>query len=796
MSTFTQFNGPLGTGGPTTRDITGFIDAYNKLSNTLNEHESALLGPDKDPHGIKEYIKTSIDLLEREVHGNARNFSIILDDITPVENALDAVEKLYNLIQQKADNNSISTLENTVANKAEQADLEALEANVNTKANSANVYNKSEVYNKQEADNSFATKEEIANVVEQDEYNKAVLKVFEATEYLKGKLWASKYIDFTDWKLVALQFAGTGSPNDAFTNGLYVIGKLSTNWDGQHKPATDKGIYKAARAFIKYEDGSPFDAIIDMTCTKHNDTFTGAINAIVSKKPGSWDNLRFHLVRCTYGDNSEEAVYLCMSADGLDKSVQDFNQPWVNLSVYACGINFIPLDGQEAAKVSKVDDVIISTAGVKGNQSSGVIASSIALNNLNLDTIHDSLGNPIFDVQHAVDDDGTISNHLIIGDKTTKTVQFFKRPSLLTKDPENPDHFIIDDTFATVKDLQSLSGIPLGAILDWPLYEEVYEFDEQGNPVINKLTGEPIIKMLRAIEVPEGFLATDGSDIDSIDYPDYSVLVHHKHDVTFKLPLRDCGIIKVKMDIINNNDAAAPERITVLNYNQLIDRINDTRSRLSAEVERSTSVDTAHDTAISDEATRAITAETNLATAISDEATRATTAETNLANSISDEATRATTAETNLANSISDEATRATAAETNLANSISDEATRATAEEQRLNTAISNEATRATAAETNLNTKINTEATIRSSQVNVLDQNKADKGTANPVITFAGIPTVTPGVTYQNGQRAYDSVGDKKYVYKFEETWTVDENGNPASSQFAGWIEVGSGQWS
>lgn len=744
MSTFTQFNGPLGASGPSTKDLTGLIDAYTNLKVTLDRHINDDIDTNNVHRGrdyidsVKRDIQTAIDTVltrlnaieldkvDKPAAGHLVN-NTELDNYTTLDKLADELDKYTNT----------EGMSEILRYYVKDTDFSALRAVVESTRDSFLEFRN--YFSESIKDRTFVLELE---------------GIFTAAEYLLGIIHVKRVVDFTEWQTVSMQFAGTGAIEDTNTNGLYVIGKLSDDWSDDSTPPT-QNIYKSARAFIKYEDGAPFDAVIDMVVTKHGEAaFTGAINAIISKQPGSWNNLRFHLCRCTDYEG-KEAIYLCVSADGLAKNDSNY----ANWYIHACGINFIPLSEKNIKYVQSVEDCITSTAPIKSEQSSGTAVSNISIGDLYLDKIQDTHGKFIFEVQHITDETGNIESHLILGDKTTKSIQFYKRPSLLTKDPENPEHFIIDDTFATVKDLQSLSGVPLGAILDWPLYEEVYELDGQGNPVISELTGEPVIKMLRAIEVPKGFLATDASDIDSIEYPEYSVLVHHEHDVTFKLPLRDCGIIKVKMDI-NNDDAAAPERITVLNYNQLLDRINDTRSRLSAEVERSTAADTAHDTAISDETTRATTEEQRLDTAISDEATRATTAETNLATAINDETTRATAAETNLA------------------------------------TAVSDEATRATAAETNLNTKINTEATIRSSQVDILDQNKADKGTANPVITFAGVPTVTPGVTYQNGQRAYDSVGDKKYVYKFEETWTVDESGNPTSSQFAGWVEVGSGQWS
>ena len=74
MSTFTQFNGPQGSSGPSTKDITALIDAYNQLSIKLTAHIEALAPTDSTVHGIVNYvtdIKTQLETLIGAKAGNS-----------------------------------------------------------------------------------------------------------------------------------------------------------------------------------------------------------------------------------------------------------------------------------------------------------------------------------------------------------------------------------------------------------------------------------------------------------------------------------------------------------------------------------------------------------------------------------------------------------------------------------------------------------------------------------------------------------------------------------------------------
>ena len=802
MSTFTEWNGPAGYHGPSTRDIAGLINEYQELSRKLLEHINETV-PNYDVHHVKSYVEDVKVQLQQTITAIERALSTKQDsgeyitspELTEILKGYTSKELVEGTLEDYIKGTALeSTLSLYVSKDLYESYIETNDTLI-------------------QAIKSFVDRFNI----EDDNITACFNGILAASGYLRGRLHAHEIIDFTKWVTVAMQFAGTGSPNDASTNGLYVIGKLSDDWsDDIHAPT--RNIYKAARAFIKYEDGSPFDAIIDMVVTKHGEaSFTGAMNAIVSKQPGAWGNLRFHLVRCTSTEGIE-SIYLCMSADGLDKSVQQFNAPYVNMTVHAAGINFLPLDASLVKRVSKVDDVIVSTSSIAAEQGSGVIASSIAAAGINVteistDIIRDAAGNIMLQMQAGVD-----HRHLLVGDKTIDSIQLWKRPTVLSVDSES-DTGVIEDRLATVKDLQSLASVPLGGIIIWPKYEEVYELDADGNPVINELTGLPELKMLRAIEVPEGFLPTDARKVLSVDYSDLSKELHHEDDVEFELPLRDCGIIKVKMDI-DSGDEDDPERITVLNYNQLVDLIKYTSKNLKEEIERSTAKDTEHDTTLDSHDTtlnehdRILNSHdqsidnlnnsvNNVASALDAEINRSTAEDAKhdaTDESLFNTADSLNTAINNVAGALDNEITRATqaeAAETNRATTeeqqirtdltdtittaIQTETDRATSEEQRIEQKIDDEVTRSTDKDTEHDSQITDIKTV------IDEEHSVPWNRWKAPVTVEILPAGIDIYNYIAGDRIYVSSQDRRYY--------LVENAAPDGTVTLEWSLVGNGPW-
>ena len=302
MSTFTQFNGPLGASGPSTKDLTGLIDAYTNLKAVLDRH----INDDVDTNNVhkgRDYIDSVKRDIQAAIDGVlARLNTVELNKVDKpaaghlVNNTeLDGYATLDKLADELDKYTSTEGMSEILRYYVKDTEFDALRAVVESTRDSF-----------LEFKNNFNTST-VGGLFVQE-----LNGVLAATEYLLGMLHVKRVIDFTEWQTVLMQFAGTGAVEDTGTNGLYVIGKLSDDWSDDKTPPT-LNIYKSARAFIKYENDAPFDAVIDMVVTKHGEAaFTGAINAIISKQPGSWNNLRFHLCRCTDYEG-KEAIYLCVS---------------------------------------------------------------------------------------------------------------------------------------------------------------------------------------------------------------------------------------------------------------------------------------------------------------------------------------------------------------------------------------------------------------------------------------------------------------------------------------------------
>lgn len=804
MSTFTQFNGPFATSGPSTKDLTGLIDAYTNLKATLDRH----INDDIDTNNVhrgRDYI----DSVKRDIQAAidavlARLNTVELNKVDKpaaghlVNNTeLDSYATLDKLADELDKYTSTEGMSEILRYYVKDTEFDALKAIVESTRDSF-----------LEFKNNFNTST-VGNLLVQE-----LNGVLAATEYLLGMLHAKRVIDFTEWQTVLMQFAGTGAIEDTGTNGLYVIGKLSDDWSDDKTPPT-LNVYKSARAFIKYENGAPFDAVIDMVVTKHGEaSFTGAINAIISKQPGSWNNLRFHLCRCTDYEG-KEAIYLCVSADGLAKD----NSNYANWYVHACGINFIPLDEKNIKYVQHVDDCITSTAPVKSEQGSSITASNITVGELNLDVIRDSAGNIMLQMQHIIDETGVDHRHLLIGDASISAIQLWKRPTILSIDPDNPEQFVVEDKIATIKDLQSLASVPLGGIIQWPLHEEVYELDDEGNPVIDELTGLPVLKMIKAIEVPEGFLACDGSSVYSVDYSDFSKLMHHENDDEFNLPLYDCAIIKVKVDTDEGGDDYDPERITVLNYNQIVELLKNTSKNLKEEIERSTTADSTHDSVLDehdrilDEHDRildshdqsidnlntaientanALDAEINRSVAKDNEHNEILNSHDSSITSLSNTADSLNTAIESTAAALDTEITRATQAEAELLERVNNRPTKAQVKAQ-----IQEETDRAIAEEQRIEAKIDDEVTRATAAEEQLEKNKVDKGAiAAPIVVtnpeqlefnMSQLANIYPG------QRAYVSSTNRRYIIANEGTPGPNDIGTVVASIY--WRYVGNEPW-
>lgn len=210
-------------------------------------------------------------------------------------------------------------------------------------------------------------------------------------------------------------------------------------------------------------------------------------------------------------------------------------------------------------------------------------------------------------------------------------------------------------------------------------------------------------------------------------------------------------------------------KLDVTEFSEAIDSLD---SKISAETQRATQVETSLKNDISAETQRALSAETSLKQEIDDENARAEQAEqilkeyaeaetanreaadTELTNKINAEETARIEGDNVNASAISAEKTRAEQAENALGTRITNETSRATAAEQMLSesiddaktelqTSINNEVTRATQAEDELNAKVSTIESKIPTQASA-DNQLADKAFVNSSISNSAATYITP----------------------------------------------------
>ena len=584
MSAFTQDNGPgYGYSGSAVAGLTKLIEAFNSLSSKLNTHIEATAPTDAAVHGIK----TALDALKAELNAAIQQRATInsvqeiraeLDDYATKQALSNAQQSLNTLIAQKADSSDVETK----VDKTEYHALESLTQNIQNQLEQLNA-----------AWDAFNTKYD-ASTEDRVLFNSIVA----TTKTFLGAFNARKMIDFTEWKEVNAQFAGTGSATDTSTNGLYVLGKLSDNWS--HQPnAPQQSSFKAARAFIKYENTKPFDAIVDMTCTKVSSGWLGSIRAQVSKEKNKWSGMQFHLV---HGTDKEgvSSIYLCISADGLAKDA--FNSSALNF--FVAGINFIPLD-EDSAKRVQIVDACACTSTVSDDTENSYVMSNITATSVLTDKLLDAEDEKLLEVVTAIDD---ITREkykvLYIGDaekQPFKDIVFTQKPSFYSN--QSLQYFVTD------KDIEEI--FPVGGMIRW----------------------------LDDVEVPDGWHRTDGSSID----PSYTLLRKRIHSDAY--PVEENTIIRCTLSEVEKSKWRHKHIANLMQLNE----------KLQTEIDRSSEKDVKHDEGIAEnaeniitETARATAAETGLDEKITAETERATEAETNLSTAITAETERATAAETEL----------------------------------------------------------------------------------------------------------------------------------------------------
>ena len=335
MSMFTPSNGPTPIGsvpsGPASvTQITDLINAYSALAAKLNNHIEDDYS--EDVHEVKtqveDYINSELGLpnavatLQSQV---AKIGDLSSLDTQAKNNLVAAINELVAAINLKA---STSVL-NSYKTQLEAADSELDDKIDDEKGARIN----GDATLQSALDDLSATLTNFMSTFTKDNDTLIYEGILKATTALKGKLYVDTLIDYNKWSTVKAQYAGTGSQIDVETEGLFVLGMLAE--DFENVTVTNNNKPKAGRAFIKYINDEPFDAVVTMSATGLT---TGELVATVSKENTAWAGMTFVLVKAT-DQNGTPHAYLCISGDDATELCE--------YNFYVAGENFIPANSPE-----------------------------------------------------------------------------------------------------------------------------------------------------------------------------------------------------------------------------------------------------------------------------------------------------------------------------------------------------------------------------------------------------------------------------------------------------------------
>lgn len=560
MSAFSEWNGPEARGGPSSGEMLSLVQKYETLAAELHAHmqktvgfaeESVTASKGEDGalklqttsgfvHGIKEVLDGIVDQLNNKASGST------LTALSGRVEGMSADVQSSRKALDPASEGSLASRFEELSKSFGEADskVAALEKALNGGASAEGALDK---LSDLEGDYASAAQDikalkqmldGLKHTVESSPDGDILMleSVLSSAKHLLGILHACNYIDFTKWaRITVTQYAGTGSSEDTGTEGLYLLGRLSDRWD-------DDGIApapKSCRAYIKYINSEPFDAVVDVTVTEGMPDRSAAIHALVSRKSTSyWKSLKFHVVHATASGKGAGGYYLAMS------SVHANSHP-ASLSMYMAGINIIPLGMEGAPLVAHVTtSVAYTTAMPEDSLSAMLISGDISAGRLAAKEYMDGEGHTIL---KAAVQEGSDRKVLEVGSQDVDLL-FSRRPML--KGSDGLEHALV-----TSKDVERLVSLPAGTIVQWPAFEEIKD-------------GEDVV-MRRAINVPAGWHATDGTAIPVLGneaIAEKGMLPYT--DATesgMLLPLQDFSIIKTSTNFDHKEEEdAEPEDIAGL----------------------------------------------------------------------------------------------------------------------------------------------------------------------------------------------------------------------------------------
>lgn len=450
--TFTKGNGPCNPPSApaigSVKSYTQLIEAYEHLTAELHAHvESMVTNPGNDPHDVPKYIAAKLaakqDLLTFDSVPDKRSNNPVYS-----KGIAAAIEAGMNAVRdEKQDKLTFDDYPNSGSQRpvTSQGIYEAIQSlwtfidsvvmsepddkpyeDSPSRILSGGVYKGIE---EATADiRNFIMK---FNVSDNFVMAKTILG---SLKYILGEMHVQCVLDFTDWASFGAPFAGVATDNYSATSGAYILGMLSPNWQDENNAQPDTPYRsKSGRAYIKYINNKPMDAVIDYVVSYDGANYTGTIDAMVAKKDDTWEDLAFHIIKGTSAEGNV-ALYLAVSCSSFTYDRDSY--PTV---FRASGINFIPVSANGYVVPNNIADIrqapicSVGCYNVPNTHAYHSIAAEISY----MRTVYGLNGNPAFSIM----DDGT--------------VKFAKSPYIGD----------IMATFASTEDINE--AMPVGAIVRW-----------------------------------------------------------------------------------------------------------------------------------------------------------------------------------------------------------------------------------------------------------------------------------------------------------------------------------------
>lgn len=466
MSTFTDWNGPQGSGART-KDIIELVNAYNDLIAKLDKHIQENVA-NTGVHSAKDYI-------DREVEKVKALIPDLSSYLKKTEGDTNYASKThthsdYALKTEVANFVTTSALNTALSSYLKTADLST-------------------------ADIILAIKSDLNGIKAMLASDTFTMPVLKATTYVEGIIHAIEQVQFTD-KAVQAYIGGSGSV-DPVKGVYYILGMMD----------------KAGTAYINYKDDKPFKAVVNFTETNDN----GALSVTCDNT--ELTGLKFLIVKGTDADSNEH-YYLAVQADEWMShfASSDGVGHFTTIDFDAAGINFYPVDSAGFKRNNANCDVVAySFAG------NGLSASAFATDELKTtddrsifkvvrdgNLVHLIIADKDFAAvllksrPYLLNDDGTKSPFL-----TAKDITLLDEVGVVRAWPkwkEVGDLMIADD----------IPGIDLacdGAEFDPETYPELFaKLGDNHTPVVDY----HIIKAKSIIDIIEDFNTAGGTLADAV----------------------------------------------------------------------------------------------------------------------------------------------------------------------------------------------------------------------------------------------------------------------------------------